>query len=63
MYEIDKKEERKAIYNEYKALNQLVGSLLLIEDASPRQMDDLAYYNRKLNEARVRIKREARAAK
>lgn len=63
MYEIDKKEDLNALYGEYKALNHVVGKLLLVEEVTPSQMDNLAYYNRKLNDARLRIRREAKFTK
>lgn len=63
MHQIDKKEELLALYAEYKALNQVVGSMLLVEDATPKQMDDLSYYNRKLTEARLKIRHEARTGR
>ena len=48
-------ENTKMLYQEFKAINEVVGRYLLIENATAQQNADLAYYNRKLNEAKGKL--------
>lgn len=49
---------KQLILAEYRALNKVVGELLLVENATAEEMTDLDYYNRKLVEARLKVRRE-----
>lgn len=55
MTPLEIKQERLLIESEYGALKSILASLLL-ENSEEDVKDDLAYYNRKFNEARRKLK-------
>jgi hypothetical protein len=62
MHDLEIQEEKQAMMSEYMALNKMIGHLLLVENNTPEQADDIAYYTRKLTEARLRNRKEMRPA-
>lgn len=57
MVNMNKKEIAESLKAEYRSLTQIVGSLLIVESTNEKYTEDLAYYNRKLVEARQRIRK------
>jgi hypothetical protein len=55
MTELDLKEEKKIIKDEYNALKRVIGDMLV--ESNDHDSDEMMYYTRKLEEARKRIKR------
>lgn len=54
---LDKKDEKKIVKHEYEALKKHLGEILLEHNAKEENPEDWAYFSRKFEEARQKVKR------